>query len=161
MKLPAKTHTMQCHHFDSTRWDYYEPERKVAFVLGDRTRLYLEEEGELWEGRLSEQERLLPDLLAGEASIGDLFETGIVATPLPGGNGAFTLSLVPRSSDNAFEQVTLTLRPPEFGIDAVELLDAAGNRVRYEFFEVRRNVGLPARIFEFEAPPGTEIVAQP
>lgn len=25
MNLPEKTHTMQCHHFDSTRWDYYEP----------------------------------------------------------------------------------------------------------------------------------------
>ena len=25
MNLPVKTHTMQCHHFDSTRWDYYQP----------------------------------------------------------------------------------------------------------------------------------------
>ena len=23
--LPERTHVYQCHHFDSTRWDYYEP----------------------------------------------------------------------------------------------------------------------------------------
>ena len=54
--------------------------------------------------------------------------------------------------------VTLTLRPPNFVIDAAELVDETGNRTTYAFSNVRRNQPLPDGIFAFEPPPGTEVV---
>jgi len=32
MKLPRRTRTYQCHHFDSTRWDYYEPRQDDIII---------------------------------------------------------------------------------------------------------------------------------
>ena len=32
MKLPSRTRTYQCHHFDSTRWDYYEPRQDDIII---------------------------------------------------------------------------------------------------------------------------------
>jgi outer membrane lipoprotein carrier protein len=143
------------------RWDYREPERKVALVDGDSTRLYLEADRQLWHGRLSDSEGYLPELLASDRPIREVFRPELVSAPGDEGAGAYRLRLVPRQRTDAFEEVQLVLRPPEFGIETVELLDGAGNRVRYEFFAVRRNRGVPAALFHFEPPPGTEIMAAP
>lgn len=143
------------------RWDYEEPERKVALVLGERTRLYVEADAQLWEGRLEPAERVLPSLLTSDRSIAELFHSKVSAAPRPGRDAAFRLSLVPRTAAEAFEEITVTVLPPDYGIGAVEVLDAAGNRMRYEFSQIRRNAGLARGVFDFEPPSGTEIVARP
>jgi outer membrane lipoprotein carrier protein len=143
------------------RWDYLEPERKVALVEGDSTRLYLAEDRQLWRGRLSDAEGYLPELLASERRLAELFRPELASSVREGRGEVYRLRLVPRQASEAFEQVELTLRPPEFAIEAVELLDAAGNRVRYRFRDLRRNRGVPASAFVFEPPSGTEIMAAP
>jgi outer membrane lipoprotein carrier protein len=143
------------------RWDYEQPERKVALVLGERTRLYLEEERQIWEGTLDPSETVLPGLLASESRIGELFESGPPVAASREDKGAYRLSLVPRSDGEAFEEITVSVRPPDYGIVAIEVLDAAGNRMRYEFSRIRRNEELAPGIFDFEPPEGTEVVAQP
>jgi len=69
------------------RWDYLEPERKVALIEGDQTRLYLEEEGQLWEGRL-EDGALLATLLAGSEPLDEVFQASLLDPPEGGGGGA-------------------------------------------------------------------------
>ena len=102
------------------RWNYLDPERKVALIDGDTTRLYLEEDRQLWEGRLEEDGGLLPMLLADARPLAELFEATLVATPERGGAGAYRLRLVPRTAADAFRQVVLTLDPPRFGIGGAE-----------------------------------------
>jgi outer membrane lipoprotein carrier protein len=140
------------------RWDYLEPERKIALLLGDRTVLYLEEERTMSRGRLSEEQGLFPKLLAGGSRVDDLFTATLVATPTTGGRGAYRLRLVPKTDPSATSSVTLTLRPPSFSIEGAELLDETGNRTTYTFTDVKRNRKLPEAVFGFEPPPGTEIV---
>jgi len=137
------------------RWDYLDPERKVAIVDGDRTWLYLEEDEQMILGRLEGQGDLLPRLLAGEGRIADEFEASVLAGPRRTGGGAYQLQLVPRGGDQAFESVVLVLRPPRFAIEAVEVLDPAGNRVFYRFLDLRRNRGVPEELFRFAPPQGT------
>jgi len=139
------------------RWDYLEPERKIALVEGESTWLYLEEDGQLWEGRL-EDDALLATLFAGARPLDAVFEAALLATPRRGGRGAYRLQLVPRTDDESFQHVVLTLRPPEFAIEAADVLDAAGNLMQYRFADLRRNEGLSESVFHFEPPPGTEIV---
>jgi len=139
------------------RWDYLEPEKKVALIHGDSTRLYLEQDRQLWEGRL-ESESLLVMLLADAQPIETLFEAELLDTPGAGQEGAYRLRLVPRTDPESFREIVLTLRPPRFALDAVEVLDAAGNRMLYRFFDLRRNRGLSSSVFHFEPPAGTEIV---
>jgi outer membrane lipoprotein carrier protein len=143
------------------RWDYLEPERKIALVEGDSTRLYLEEDRQLWRGRLSDADGYLPELFASDRRLAELFRPELAGGPREGRGAAYRLRLVPRQASESFEQVELTLRPPDFAIEAVELLDAAGNRVRYRFRDLRRNRGVPASAFVFEPPSGTEIMAAP
>jgi outer membrane lipoprotein carrier protein len=140
------------------RWDYLDPEKKVALLLGDRTALYLEDERLLSRGRLSGEEGLFPRLLAGKDRVDDLFAATLVATPTTGGHGAYRLRLVPKGDRGALTEVTLTVRPPAFSIEGAELLDETGNRTSYTFSNVRRNRGLPDGLFAFEPPPGTEVV---
>lgn len=140
------------------RWDYLDPEKKIALLLGDRTALYLEEDRQLIRGRLSGEHGLFPRLLAGRDRIDDLFLAILVATPSTGGRGAYRLRLIPKGAHGAMAEATLTLRPPEFSLDGAELLDETGNRTTYAFSDMRRNRGLPEGLFAFEPPPGTEVV---
>ena len=140
------------------RWDYLDPEKKIALLLGDRTALYLEEDRQFVRGRLSAEQGLFPRLLGGRDRIVDLFKASLVATPSTGGDGAYRLRLVPQGDHGAMAEVTLTLRPPAYSIVGAELLDEAGNRTTYVFSDVRRNRGLPEGLFAFEPPPGTEVV---
>jgi outer membrane lipoprotein carrier protein len=139
------------------RWDYLEPERKVALVEGEATRLYLEEDGQLFEGRLDDG-ALLTTLLAGGRPLAEVFEPGLLATPRHGGGGAYRLQLVPRGGAESFRHVVLTLRSPKFAIEAAEVLDGAGNLMQYRFIELRRNSGISKAVFHFEPPPGTEVL---
>lgn len=142
------------------RWDYLDPERKVAIVDGERTWLFLEEDEQLILGRLEEQGELLPRLLAGGGRIAEEFEASVLAGPRREGGGAYQLQLVPRGGDQGFENVVLALRPPRFAIEAAEVLDAAGNRVFYRFFDLRRNRGLAEGLFHFVAPENTAVMGQ-
>lgn len=140
------------------RWDYLDPEKKIALLLGDRTALYLEEDRILSRGRLTGDQGLFPRLLAGGERVDALFAATLIATPSDGGRGFYRLRLVPKSEHGSLTEVTLTLRPPAFSIEGAEWLDETGNRTSYSFSNVRRNRGLPEGLFAFEPPPGTEVV---
>ena len=140
------------------RWDYLDPEKKIALLLGDRTALYLEDEKLLSRGRLNGEQGLFPRLLAGRDRVEEFFVASLVATPSTRGHGFYRLRLVPKGDAGALGAVTLTLRPPSFLIEGAELLDETGNRTTYTFSNVRRNRPLAEGLFSFEPPPGTEVV---
>lgn len=139
------------------RWDYQEPERKSALVLDRETLLYLADEGQLVRGRLDEESGMLPALLAGDGRLRDLF----VAETVDGADRRALLRLVPRAAGEAVESVTLRLRSRDSAIEWAEVVDPAGNLMRYEFRDLRRNRRLPPGIFDLQVPPGTEIVGGP
>lgn len=143
------------------RFDYLDPEKKIALLLGDRTSLYLEDERQLTRGRLSGEQGLFPRLLAGRDRLEALFDASLVATPTAGGDGSYRLRLVPKGEQNPLAIVTLILHAKTFSIEGAELMDEAGNRTTYAFQDVRRNKGIPDGLFAFEPPAGTEVVDQP
>jgi len=139
------------------RWDYLDPEQKIAILDGDKTWLYVREEEQLILGSLDEHGSLLPTLIAAERPVLELFEADLVVSSV-GEDEPYRLELKPRSGAEAFESITVTLRPPEFAIESAEVLDAAGNRMLYRFSKLRRNEGVPDELFHFEAPGGTTIL---
>ena len=137
------------------RWDYTDPENKTTLLLGTDILLYLEEDRQLIRSTLSEENDLLPSLLVGRGRIEELFE----ATLLPRDRGRHhRLRLVPRDRHGSFEEVILILDRKSYAIKAIEVRDAAGNHMEYRFKGFRRNQRLPEGTFQFEPPPGTEIV---
>jgi outer membrane lipoprotein carrier protein len=143
------------------RWDYLEPEKKTALLVGDRTQLYLEEDRQMIRGRLDPGGALFPRLLAGRDRVDQEFEARLVGTPESGSDGRYRLRLVPRKDAAGLSEVTLFLEAKTFAIEGAEILDEAGNRTVYTLRSMRRNGKLPEGIFAFEPPPGTEIVDQP
>ncbi|HXV78116.1 MAG TPA: outer membrane lipoprotein carrier protein LolA [Candidatus Polarisedimenticolaceae bacterium] len=140
------------------RWDYRDPDRKIAIVDGDRTWLYLEEEAQLMLGRLGEHGTLLPALIVGDRALDELFEAELVPAAEGQRDGTVGLRLRPRPAADSFESVLVTLRPPEFAIERAEVLDAAGNRMLYRFSKLKRNRGLPDGLFRLAPPDGTSVV---
>ncbi|HKQ59870.1 MAG TPA: outer membrane lipoprotein carrier protein LolA [Candidatus Polarisedimenticolaceae bacterium] len=134
------------------RWDYERPERKVALVFERHTELYLPEERQLQRGELEPGADLLPVLLAGSTPLAQLFDASLAAG---------RLRLTPRAEGQGFQHVTLSVRDPDGAIEGAEVVDAAGNVIEYRFRGLRRNRGLPAALFRFEPPPGTEILGAP
>jgi outer membrane lipoprotein carrier protein len=143
------------------RWDYLQPERKTALLVGEGTTLYLEEDRQMIRGHLDPSGALFPRLLAGRDRVTEAFDARLVGTPATGSDGAYRLRLVPRGEAAGLSEVTLALRPDSFAISGAEILDEAGNRTTYVLSSLRRNGRLPDGIFAFEPPPGTEIVDQP
>ena len=108
-------------------------------------------------GTLADGGRLLAALLAGQGRLADLFTARRILRPdITAGRG-WLLQLTPRQAGETFEEVTLFLGR-QYQLRAVEVLDAAGNRVLYRFSDMKRNEEIPDAIFEFEPPEGTEIL---
>jgi outer membrane lipoprotein carrier protein len=143
------------------RWDYLEPERKVALLVGDRTELYVEDDRQLTRGRLTAEQSIFPRLLSGSDRIETSFVAETVAAPTSSGPRRYRLKLVPRGEGTSLSEVTLVLLAPDFAIESAEVLDEMGNRTSYLFSGAKRNGRLPDGIFAFEPPPGTEVVAEP
>ena len=141
------------------RWDYTEPENKTAILTGTATLFYEQEARQMMVGTLDDGGGLLAALLAGEQRLGDLFTVRRIDRPdLSEGRGWF-LQLLPNRTGEVFEEVTLFVGR-QYQLRAVEVLDASGNRVLYRFSDMKRNVAIPESIFEFEPPPGTEILGE-
>jgi outer membrane lipoprotein carrier protein len=142
------------------RWDYDEPERKVALVDGERTWLWVEEEGQLILGRLEQQGELLPRLLAGEERLARAFEISVESYPSRPARGEYEVKLVPHGGDESFAHLLLWVRPPEFAIGKAEVLDAAGNRILYRFHDLKRNGPIADEWFRFDPPEGTLVLGE-
>lgn len=142
------------------RFDYLDPEKKTALLVGDRTLLYLPEDRQLIEGKLDEDEAALPGLLAGQRRLAEVFEATLVPAPDRAPAGQLRLRLVPRKGAEGVRELILSVRAPEFAIEGAEILDGMGNRTSYLFGSVRRNRGVDEALFRFEPPAGTAIVAQ-
>lgn len=141
------------------RWDYEDPERKVALVRDGRTLLYLEAEAQAIAGELDREGGLLTALLAGGRPLGELFEILPPAgdDPEPG-DGRSVVRLRPLDADGSFESVSLVVRAATGAIEGARVRDAAGNVMDYRFPDLRRTGRVPERVFDFEPPEGTEIL---
>ena len=89
-------------------------------------------------------------LLSGATELDDSF---VVRELEPGRYG-----LEPKAAEAEFESATVELE--DGVVTALDIQDALGQRTRIEFFDVARNVSFKAGWFEFEPPPGVEVVGE-
>jgi outer membrane lipoprotein carrier protein len=157
-EAPEESGTLRIVRPGHMRWDYHEPEAKVALLEGDRTEVYLPADRQLVRGRLGPDRGLLGGILAGDRKVTELFEAAAVAT---GTGGSVQLRLTPRAASEDLEAVVLTLRPPTLAIEAADVFDAAGSHLEYRFTGLRRNRGIRVEAFRFTPPRGTEIIDAP
>ena len=135
------------------RWEYEAPEKKTFVSDGHRFFFYVPADRQVIV-KQHRDERSLPSQLLSGGQILQSFDVSLVADPAP---GLLRLRLVPKHDDAEVSEAFLVV-DGEARIRSVEIKDAQGSHSRFEFAEVRENVGLKDALFEFVMPKGVEVI---
>ena len=136
------------------RWDYREPEKKTFVSDGKTFYFYVPADRQVIVRDQAGDHGVPALLLSGRGKLLDQFEAGLETAP----PGLTRLRLVPRRTDPEIEKIFVDV-DAEARIRAIQVFDAEGNVSRFEFDDIRENVGLKDRLFRFEVPRGVEVVS--
>ena len=135
------------------RWEYKEPEKKLFVSDGKQFFFYVPADRQVIVKEQAGEQGIPSFLLAGQGIL-DQFEV----FPEPALAGRERLRLVPRKADQEVERIFLDV-DAEARVRAIEVWDVQGGHSRYQFEDVKENVGVPDGQFRFEIPRGVEVVA--
>ena len=152
------------------RWDYAEPNGQVFVSDGKRLLIYQppeegEKRGQLIERGLEQDQ--LPSAFSFLIGGGDLdkdFEVRLLDHDDAKFKDGHVLQLIPRKPTPNYEQLvfyvrTLSTDGKRAGIvQRVLIIDAAGNRNRFDFSKLKFNRDVSDKRFNFRPPKGTERV---
>lgn len=136
------------------RWDYRKPEPKTFVSDGKVFYFYVPADKQVIVRDQADSRGITALLLAGRVEILSQFDVGLESTS----SGPERLRLVPRSADPELERVYLEL-DATYRIRSIDILDPQGNRSRFDFEDMRENLGLPDRLFHFDVPQGVEVIS--
>ena len=137
------------------RWDYLEPFKRVIVADGRRVWLYEADLDQVTVRRLDAGLGSTPAaLLTGTLDVLDEFDLSDVEGP----DGLTWVQLEPRDPAADFENIRL-------GFDGADLMalilaDRLGQTTRLEFSGIERNPKLDPELFEFEPPPGADVIGE-
>jgi outer membrane lipoprotein carrier protein len=135
------------------RWEYKEPEKKLFVSDGKQFFFYVPADRQVIVKDQAGERGIPAFLLAGQGIL-DQFRV-FAEPPLPGRE---RLRLVPRNPDAEVERIFLDV-DAEARVRAIEVWDVQGGHSRFQFEDVKENVGVPDGQFRFEVPRGVEVVA--
>jgi outer membrane lipoprotein carrier protein len=135
------------------RWEYEAPEKKTFVSDGRRAFFYVPADRQVIVKHQGDERSLPSQLLAG----GEILATFEVSLEPEKSAGLSRLRLVPRHDDAEVAEAFLVV-DAEARIRSVEINDAQGSHSRFDFAEVRENVGLKDDVFEFTMPKGVEVI---
>ncbi len=95
--------------------------------------------------------------LTGVGKIEDDFDVKLGAASDDG----IELLLMPKVANGDLGRLNLIVDPTTFDIVEARVEDPVGNITRLQFSEIRRNTGAEDSEFEFEVPPGVDVVEAP
>jgi outer membrane lipoprotein carrier protein len=136
------------------RWEYRDPEKKTFVADGKSFYFYVPADKQVIVRAQAKDKSIPALLLSGQAELLSEFTVSL-ADNAPA--GLRRLRLVPRKADPDVEWVTIDVDPGD-RIRAIAMADVQGNRSRFEFDEIRENVGLKDGLFDFKVPSGVEVV---
>ena len=135
-------------------WDYRQPEKKTFVADGKSFYFYVPADKQVIVRSQARDKSLPALLLSGQSDLLAEFEVSLDDNAPA---GARRLRLVPRKADPEVEWVTLDVDTSD-RIRAIAVADVQGNRSRFEFDDIKENVGLKDSLFQFRTPAGVEVV---
>jgi len=140
---------------DRMRWDYRQPERKLAVTDGVQTWLYVPSDRQVIRGTIDQLKRdsAASMLLSGALRLEEAFV--IQASSVE--DTATWLGLTPRDPSEAIQSIRLQVLTETGQILGFEVVDPAGNRVTWLFDEVRLDPEIDEDLFVFRVPHGVEV----
>lgn len=137
------------------RWEVVEPFEQLLVADGEQLYFYDKDLNQVTVRALRDALASTPAaILFGSSEAGD----GFTLRTLPDHDGLAWIEALPRSAETGYQRIELGFRD---GLPAVmQVQDAFGRIVRFDFHDVVRDPQLAADIFRFEPPPGADVVRQ-
>ncbi|HLT28238.1 MAG TPA: outer membrane lipoprotein chaperone LolA [Zeimonas sp.] len=137
------------------RWEVTEPYEQLLVADGERLYFHDKDLNQVTVRRLRDALASTPAaILFGSSDV----ESGFTLRALPERDGLAWVEAVPHSPETGYQRIEFGFRA---GLPAaMQVQDAFGRTVRFEFHDVVRDPPLPANTFRFEPPPGADVVEQ-
>lgn len=137
------------------RWEVTEPFEQLLVADGERLYFYDKDLNQVTVRPLREALASTPAaILFGSADL----ESGFTLRTLPAADGLAWVEALPRNPETGYQRIAFGFRGNLPVVMQVQ--DAFGRTVRFEFHDLVRDPRLAADTFRFVAPPGTDIVEQ-
>ncbi len=139
------------------RWDYSQPYEQHIIADGDRLWVYDVDMDQVIVKPLNQVLGQTPAvLLSGSASLADRFDIQVV--PGKEEQGLNWVQLRPKDTESSYEKLLLGFSREN--IKAMELVDNFGQVTSLQFTNVQRNPDIDPKVFQFEAPPGVDVIGE-
>ena len=145
------------------RWDYTKPERQTIIANGETLWIYLPEDRQVIRDHINHSlgTRTPALFLAGQARLTDLFMVAGTSTQGPSEGGLLQLELTPKGEALPYTQVFLGIDPSSYLVKLVRVIDAVGTMTAMWFSDIDTEAAVAPSLFQFQVPPGVEVVAPP
>jgi outer membrane lipoprotein carrier protein len=139
------------------RWEYTSPEKKT--FVSDGRQMYLHEEraNQVTVFTVPDDDRAATAVLflAGKGNVTRDFTVSYGE----GGNaGTYALRLQPKSKEPDYDWLLLIVDRASLQIRALTAADNQGGRSTFQFTNLRENVGVNDKTFEFKIPRGADVI---
>lgn len=137
------------------RWEVTEPFEQLLVGDGERLYFYDKDLNQVTVRRLRDALASTPAaILFGSSDV----ESGFTLRTLPERDGLAWVEALPRSAETGYQRIEFGFRA---GLPAaMQVQDAFGRTVRFEFQGVVRDPQIAADAFRFVPPPGADVVEQ-
>ena len=142
------------------RWEYTAPEAKLFVADGVNMYSYIPQDKQVIVSKIpAADEATTPTLfLAGKGSLTRDFTPSFVDLPPGPPPGSQALKLVPKTRQREYDWLTLVVDPVSLAIRGLVTVDAQGGTSRFSFTNLKENVGVADKAFEFKMPKGVDVV---
>src|SRR5262249_16863595 len=142
------------------RWEYTTPEQKLFVSDGVKMYSYIPQDKQVIVSSIpAADEATTPTLfLAGKGSLTRDFTASLVQAPAGSPPDTHALKLVPKPRQRDYDWLTLLVDPATLAIRGLVTVDAQGGTSRFSFANLKENVGVADKAFEFKMPRGVEVV---
>ncbi|MCD6673690.1 MAG: outer membrane lipoprotein chaperone LolA [Burkholderiaceae bacterium] len=137
------------------RWEVTQPFEQLLVGDGERLYFYDKDLNQVTVRKLRDALASTPAaILFGSSDV----EAGFTLRALPARDGLERVEALPRNAETGYQRIEFGFRG---GLPVVmQVQDAFGRNVRFEFHDVVRDPKLAADTFRFVPPPGADVVEQ-
>lgn len=137
------------------RWDYLKPAKQNIFINGERAVLYIPDQKQAIKQDLSKNPDSEPalGLLSNIGTWQDIFT---IKSEDPAGAG-FQMILTPKNMVTV-EKVLVEIDKESYLINRLTIFENGGNKVSFNFSNIKTNSGLKDKLFDFKIPKGIGVL---
>lgn len=142
------------------RWEYQEPEKKLFIADGRKAYLYVPQDRQVTEQSFSASDMHDTPLefLLGAGNINKSFDAQWETELKPDIKGTLLIRLTPRTNETGYLFLVLEIDRETFDLRRIAIHETGGNTSEYLLTNLRTNVKVDNKEFQFKNPKGVEVI---